>query len=121
MRIILRKSRLKIIFAIEPVDVAISAVLLTEDNEFIAFGSIQTFNFPNNCYRLLSRTYYNPKYRNIKNNYNYNEKTPAIYILEDQLLALGDKQGFIFCSMRTMPGNAFSLNRHPDGALFAEA
>ena len=73
--------------------------LLTEDNEFIAFSSIQTFNFPNNCYRLLSRTYYNPKYRNIKNNYNYNEKTPAIYILEDQLLALGDKQGFIFCSM----------------------
>ena len=71
--------------------------LLTDDHKFVAFSAIQTFNFPNDCYRVLSRTYYTPKYRNLKNTYDYNEKTPAVYILEDQLSVL--TKGFIFCSM----------------------
>jgi len=83
---------------------------LLEDNEFVAFSAIQTFNLPTNCYRILSRTYYNPKYRNLKNTYDYNEKTPATYILEDQLSVLSNKQGFIFCSME-YPQRKNYLNR----------
>ena len=84
--------------------------LLTEDNKFVAFSAIQTFNFPNDCYRVLSRTYYDHKYRNLKNIYDYNEKTPAAYILEDQLSILKQsilKQGFIFCSMEYLQRKSY--------------
>lgn len=59
--------------------------LLDEDNKFIAMSCIQTHFFPNNCARLLTRTFYNPEVRRSHFAYEINEKTPAMYMFKDQL------------------------------------
>lgn len=56
---------------------------LVDNDELISFATIQEF-YPN-CYRLLTRTYYTPKYRRTHLHYDPTEKTPAIYLLEAQL------------------------------------
>ena len=55
---------------------------LVEDDNLIAFSTIQEFY--SNCFRVLTRTYYNPKYRRRHMAYEHNEKTPAMYMLEKQ-------------------------------------
>lgn len=56
---------------------------LVEEDNLVAFATIQEF-YPG-CYRLLTRTYYNPKFRRSHLHYDYNDKTPAIYLIEAQL------------------------------------
>lgn len=57
--------------------------LVDNDNNLIAFATIQKFY--DGCYRLLTRTYYNPNYRRKHLLYEKNVKTPAMYILDEQL------------------------------------
>ena len=61
---------------------------LVDNNELIAFATIQEF-YPG-CYRLLTRTYYNPVYRRTHLAYEHNRKTPAMYLLDKQLEYLTD-------------------------------
>jgi hypothetical protein len=72
---------------------------LVNKTELIAFATIQEF-YPK-CYRLLTRTYYNPKYRRTHLHYNTSEKTPAIYLLEAQIAYLTDFDT-IFISMQDL-------------------
>lgn len=57
--------------------------LVNEDDELVAFSTIQEY-YPK-CYRVLTRTYYNPKYRRRHSAYERTEKTPAMWMLEKQL------------------------------------
>lgn len=72
---------------------------LVEEGNLIAFATIQEF-YPG-CYRLLTRTYYNPKYRRSHLHYDTNEKTPAIYLIEAQLEYL-TKFDTVFISMQDL-------------------
>ena len=55
---------------------------LVDNNDLIAFATIQEF-YPG-CFRLLTRTYYNPIYRRSHLHYDKNAKTPAMYLVEAQ-------------------------------------
>jgi len=56
---------------------------LIDNTELVAFSTIQEFN--PKCYRVLTRTYYNPKYRRKHSAYERTQKTPAMWMLEEQL------------------------------------
>lgn len=56
---------------------------LVNANDLIAFSTIQKFY--SGCYRLLTRTYYHPDYRCKHLFYDKTNKTPAMYILDEQL------------------------------------
>ena len=68
--------------------------LVDDNNDLIAMSCIQKHFFPENCYRVLTRTYYYPGYRRAGLNYEKNYKTLAMYMLEKQLEWLD------FCNMR---------------------
>ena len=70
--------------------------LLFDDTEFIAMSCIQTYGFPPKVARVLTRTFYNPKYRRIHLQYESNKKTPAMLMLEKQLEVLHDYDHIFF-------------------------
>jgi hypothetical protein len=70
---------------------------LIDKDQLIAFATIQEF-YPG-CYRLLTRTYYNPIYRRKHLAYERNYKTPAMYLLDSQLDYLKDYKT-LFISMQ---------------------
>ena len=70
---------------------------LVNNNELIAFATIQEFY--SGCYRLLTRTYYNPAYRRTHLAYEHNKKTPAMYLLDKQIEYLTDYK-ILFISMQ---------------------
>lgn len=55
---------------------------LVDNQDLIAFATIQEF-YPG-CFRLLTRTYYNPRYRRSHLHYDKNAKTPAMHLVEAQ-------------------------------------
>lgn len=59
--------------------------LLDDTENFVAMSCVQTHFFPLNCARLLTRTYYNPDYRRKHLSYETNIKTPAMYMLDEQI------------------------------------
>lgn len=73
--------------------------LVDEDDSLVAFATIQKFY--DKCYRLLTRTYYNPLYRRKHILYEKNVKTPAMYILDAQLEFLQDYDT-LFISMQDL-------------------
>ena len=59
--------------------------MCVDDNEdLIAMSCIQTHFFPDDCARVLTRTYYHPNYRRHHLAYE-KQKTPAMFMLERQL------------------------------------
>ena len=68
--------------------------LLVDDNNIIAFATIQSHNFPENHRRLLTRTYYDPHIRNQYMGYPPHV-TPAMIIVEHQLSITEGKKRFI--------------------------
>ena len=70
---------------------------LLDDNELVAFSTIQEFG--SKCFRVLTRTYYNPKYRRKHSAYERTQKTPAMWMLDTQLEYLSDYDT-IFISMQ---------------------
>jgi hypothetical protein len=94
---------------------------LVDNNNLIAFATIQEF-YPG-CFRLLTRTYYNPEYRRSHLHYDFNDKTPAIYLIEAQLDYLKNYDT-VFISMQDLKrrsalirlirklGNGWTM--HPD-------
>jgi len=59
--------------------------LVDNNEDLIAFSCVQTHFFPSNCARVLTRTYYHPSHRRGHLAYETNTKTPAMYMLEDQM------------------------------------
>ena len=59
--------------------------LVTPDDQLIAFSCIQTHFFEPDCARVLTRTYYGPNYRRTTMRYEDDIKTPAVWMLEDQV------------------------------------
>ena len=55
---------------------------LVDNNILTAFATIQEF-YPG-CFRLLTRTYYNPEYRRSHLYYDKVAKTPAMHLIEAQ-------------------------------------
>ena len=80
---------------------------LVEKQELIAFATIQQFY--NGCYRLLTRTYYNPAHRRSHLYYDTNERTPAIHLAEAQLNFL-NTYDTVFISMQDLKRRK-ALNR----------
>jgi len=72
---------------------------LVDNSELIAFATIQQF-YPL-CFRLLTRTYYNPDYRRKHLAYEHNQKTPAMYLLDAQLEYVKDYDT-LFISMQDL-------------------
>jgi hypothetical protein len=59
---------------------------LTEDDDsLIAMSCVQTHFFPENCARLLTRTYYHPDYRRKHFVYEREDETPATRMIDPQL------------------------------------
>lgn len=75
--------------------------LLTDQNEFIAMSCIQKHNFPEKTYRVLTRTFYDINFRRRHLAYEKNVKTPAMFMLENQLSWLENNCN-IFISMETV-------------------
>lgn len=69
---------------------------LVDDDEFIAMAGIQSHFFPEGTVRLLTRTFYNPSNRRKSIGYE-DTKTPAMYLLEDQMkhLPIGTENTFM--------------------------
>lgn len=73
---------------------------LVNNDDIVAFSTIQEF-YPR-CFRLLTRTYYNPKYRR-KNLLYDNTTTPAVYMFDSQLKYLQDfNYDTLFISMQDL-------------------
>jgi len=64
--------------------------LVNNDKNLVAFSSIQTHFFPENCVRVLTRTFYHPTYRRKTLDYETKRTTPAMLMLEDQLKWISD-------------------------------
>tara|TARA_B100000282_G_scaffold68300_1_gene46133 strand:+ start:9646 stop:10200 length:555 start_codon:yes stop_codon:yes gene_type:complete len=71
--------------------------LVKDNNELVAFSTIQEF-YPK-CYRVLTRTYYDPKYRRKHTAYERTQKTPAMWMLDAQIKFLADYDT-LFISMQ---------------------
>lgn len=69
--------------------------LIDDNDNLIALSCVQTHYFPDDCARLLTRTFYNPEYRRKHLKYEHNEKTPAMYMLEAQLELTNYKHNFM--------------------------
>lgn len=59
--------------------------LVNDAHNLIAFSCVQTHFFPDNCARVLTRTFYHPNHRRKSLRYESDTKTPAMYMLEDQI------------------------------------
>ena len=71
--------------------------LVNTENELVAFSTIQEFYAK--CFRVLTRTYYNPKYRRRHTAYERTKKTPAMWMLDAQISFLKDYDT-LFISMQ---------------------
>ena len=80
---------------------------LVNKEQLIAFATIQEFY--SGCYRLLTRTYYNPKYRRSHLFYDTTERTPAIHLAEAQIKFL-NTYDTVFISMQDLKRRK-ALNR----------
>lgn len=59
--------------------------LVEDDESLIAMSCVQTHFFPDNCARLLTRTYYRPEYRRKHFVYERQSETPATIMIDQQL------------------------------------
>jgi len=72
---------------------------LVDNNILTAFATIQEF-YPG-CFRLLTRTYYNPEYRRSHLYYDKVAKTPAMHLIEAQEKYLSNYKT-VFISMQDL-------------------